>query len=76
MSVISARDVLSELVTLCECSVKARALFREFLDHDAVLATLKVDPLATARAGHTVFDDEPSEGLLRCLAAAKALNGD
>jgi hypothetical protein len=64
-------DVLAELAALAEHSVKARARIAEYLDTRPVIATLEVDFAATARAGHTVSYDEPTQGLLDALAAIR-----
>jgi hypothetical protein len=69
-------EILDELRGFAERSVDARARLREFLDTKPVIAALKVDWLATARAGHTVTYDEPSQGLLDALAAIRIVAGD
>jgi hypothetical protein len=66
-------DVLEELRQLIHLSIDARARFREFLDTKPVIAALKVDWADTARAGHTIRYDEPSQELLDTLATLRIL---
>jgi hypothetical protein len=65
--------ILGELAGLAEHSVKARARITEYLDTRPVIAALEVDFAATARAGHTVSYDEPTQGLLDALAAIRVV---
>jgi|ERR1700730_18450218 hypothetical protein len=69
-------DILNELRELAERSVDARARLREFLNSKPVIAALKVDWSATARAGHTVMYDEPTQRLLDSLTAIRAVAKD
>ena len=71
-----AGEAFSELIALAKQSVRIRALLREFLDTDGHIAHFEIDDAATVRAGHVVYRDKPSNGLLHCLAAARALKGD
>lgn len=73
---LTATDIFHELTVLARGSVSARTRLRQFLDQDPVVATLEVDTDATTRAGETIPWDQPTEGLLACLAACRAAYRD
>ena len=70
----SAISVMRELNRLAARSPAVDRLFRKFLNGRRCLAALKLNRRATVCAGHPVYRDEPSTGLLRCLAAARAID--
>ena len=71
---MTASEILTELAALAGRNVGARACLRKFLDQGPVVAALNVDRLATSVAGETIYRDEPTEGLLACLSACRALD--
>lgn len=73
---MTATETLNELTILAGRNVGARACLRKFLDQGPVVAALNVDRLATSVAGETIYRDEPTEGLLACLATCRALDSE
>ncbi len=69
-------EILCELARLAESSIYARACLREFLNTKPVIAALEIDSCPTMGAGHRIMNDEPSQELLRCLAACRAVAFD
>lgn len=69
-------EAFGELVALSKESVEVSALVSKFLDEGGVIGGQKVDDESTARrnTGERVMIDQPSDGLLRCLAAARAIH--
>lgn len=69
-------DILNELSALADRNIYARACLREFLNTKPVIAALKVDCGSASGTGHRVMDEEPSEELVRCLSACRAIAAD
>jgi len=65
--------LLAELTELAKHSVEVRKRTRDFLDHLGVIASLEVNNAATRVAGHPVYSEKPTEGLLSHLVAMRAL---
>jgi hypothetical protein len=62
-------NFLDELAALGRNSVEFRALLRELLNGDSVIACCEVDDVATIAAGNVVVDCEPSDAFRGALAA-------
>ncbi len=76
MFVSPTAKTLAAIASLCERSLGARRLTRDFLDTSPVISSFEVDAVATARAGHYIFVDEPTQDLLGLLATLRALDPD
>ena len=68
----STAEILDELARFVEGNINFRAPLRELWDSKPVIADLKVDSLATGRAGHAASHDKPRNSLLGCLTAMQA----
>lgn len=66
---------LAEIARLCEGSLDACRLTQAFFNTNPRVASLEIDLVATAAAGEDIFTDKPTQGLLRHLAALRALDG-
>jgi hypothetical protein len=71
---VSAADILAELAERAARSVDARARLGEFLDTKPIIAALEIDDVATMRAGRTIVNDKPTQQLIDCLLAIRALD--
>lgn len=71
---MTGNEAFSELAALAASDVDICRRVSEFLDQQPVIATLKIDDGATMAAGHAVYRDEPTEALLACLAACRAMH--
>jgi hypothetical protein len=79
MTEISVTDAFGELITLFRAnhqSVEFRRLINEFIDNRPLLGGIKIDhrPAAWVVTPQVGVYGEPSDGLVRCLSAAWALN--
>jgi hypothetical protein len=68
-------NFLGELAALARDRVEVRALLREFLDSDRIIARCQIDETATLIAGEVVAHSEPSDGFRDALAAVLAEDG-
>jgi hypothetical protein len=76
---ISAVEVFGQLVALFKVnyqSVEFRRLINEFIDERPCLGRIEADdgPALGGGASHLAIGGEPSDRLLRCLAAARAID--
>jgi hypothetical protein len=69
-------DFLSELIVLCRDSIEVRALLREFLDSDRIIACAQIDHRATEATPDVVVDCQPSNDFRSALAALLAKDGE
>ncbi len=76
MFVSPTAKTLAAIASLCERSLDARRVARDFLDTSPVISNFEVDPVATARTGHDIFVDEPTQDLLGLLTTLRALDAD
>jgi hypothetical protein len=79
MPEMSAIDAFEELLSLFKRNhqgVEFRRLIHEFVDNRPVLGCIKIDDGSASGRGasHLMVSGEPSDHLLRCLAAARALD--
>ena len=73
MADISMNEAFGELISLAGRSVGCRALLRSFLDDPCELGMVKIDRIATDRTEQNVYCEQPSDGILDALTAARAL---
>jgi hypothetical protein len=69
-------DFLNELFVLARDRVEVRALLREFLDSERIIACAQIDERATLSAGHLIVDCQPSDDFRRALSAILTKNGE
>ncbi len=68
----SKAEILVELALLAEGNVNCLALVGQFLDSKPVIADLKINDVATVRAGHVAMYDEPGKEHRGCVIAMRA----
>lgn len=67
-------ELFTELADIADRCVEARAGIREYLNTCPNIGLLEVNVSETETAGHAVFSDQCSDGLLLCLLASRALD--